>query len=205
MNPLTVCGIDLAASPKRPTGICTMKALTASTSLAHSDEEITHAVSSDTRLITIDAPLSLPRGRCCLRNKCTCSGTSHFRECDLALRRMGIRFFPITLGPMRMLTERGMRLKTALEERGFEVLETFPGGAQDLWGMPRQKNPQGLRHSLKKFGVKGDISKQGVSVHELDAITCALVARSHLRGKSILIGDPEEGVMVLPTPRKGKK
>lgn len=202
MKPIVVCGIDLAGSPKRPTGICTMKALTANTRLVYSDEEIIDELPVNALLITIDAPLSLPRGRCCLRNDCDCAGASYFRECDLELRNMSIRFFPITLGPMRMLTERGMRLKAKLEERGFEVMETFPGGAQALRGMPRQKNPHGLRRSLKKFGVKGNISRRGISVHELDAITCTLVARYHVQGKSILIGDPKEGLMVLPKPTK---
>jgi hypothetical protein len=103
---------------------------------------------------------------------------------------------------MRMLTVRGMRLKMKLEERGFKVVETFPGGAQDILGIPRQKYPEKLRRSLKTLGLTGDIERRVISVHELDAITCALAARSHVRGKSLVLGDAREGLMVLPSRRR---
>ncbi|NQU09042.1 MAG: hypothetical protein HQ583_10790 [Candidatus Abyssubacteria bacterium] len=102
-----------------------------------------------------------------------------------------------------MLTERGIHLKKELEKRGFAVVETFPGGAQDIWGIPRQKDPPGLRRGLKKLGVKGGIGKRGISAHELDAISCALAARLHVQKKSLILGDPSEGVMVLPSVRHG--
>lgn len=111
---------------------------------------------------------------------------------------MGIRIFPLTIGPMRALTERGIRLKAEFEERGFAVVETYPGGAQDIWGMPRHKDPAGLKRSLKKFGVTGDIEKPSISPDELDAITCALVARHLIRGKYLATGDPDEGQLFLP-------
>ncbi len=202
MKPIIVLGIDLAGSPKRPTGICRLTGLTASTREVFSDEEILESAAPDVRLVAIDAPLSLPRGRCCLRDDCDCAGRAHFRECDTELRTLGIRFFPITLGPMRMLTRRGMQLKDEFEKRGFEVVETFPGGAQDIWGMPRQKNPAGLRRSLREFGVKGDIRKRGISVHELDAITCALAARCYIQRNFLATGDPTEGQIILPRPKK---
>lgn len=201
MSRIIVVGIDLAGSPKRPTGICRLSAMTASTYCAYSDEEVLDAVSDNARLVAIDAPLSLPRGRCCLQSDCECAGTVHFRECDLELRRLSIKFFPITLGPMRMLTERGMRLKRKIESRGVKVVETFPGGAQDVWGIPRQKDPRGLRRGLRKLGIKGDIDKRGISVHELDAISCALAARLHVRGRSLVLGDREEGEIILPKQR----
>lgn len=202
MKPIIVLGIDLAGSPKRPTGICRMEGLAASTRVVFSDEEIRSSVSPDVRLVAVDAPLSLPRDRCCLRSECDCAGTAHFRRCDLELREMGIRFFPLTLGPMRMLTERGIRLKRRLEEAGYEVVETFPGGAQDILGMPRQKDPVGLRRALNRFGVTGDIAKRTISPHELDAVTCALAARCCLTGRFLAVGDPDEGQIILPRPRQ---
>jgi predicted nuclease with RNAse H fold len=201
MKPIIVLGIDLAGSPRRPTGVCLLKGLRANTLVAFSDEEILASAAPDVELVAIDAPLSLPRGRCCLRSDCECAGKAHFRKCDLELRKLGIKIFPLTIGPMRMLTERGTRLKNEIEKRGFHVVETFPGGAQDIWGIPRQKNPSGLLRSLKKSGVKGDIQKRGISVHELDAITCALAARCHMQGKSLATGDPDEGQIILPRPK----
>jgi hypothetical protein len=115
---------------------------------------------------------------------------------------MGIKFFPITLGPMRQLTDRGLRLKEKLEGRGIEVFETYPGAAQDIWGIPRQKNPDGLKRGLSRFKVGGNWQGSEVTKDELDALTCALVAGEYLRGKTMAIGDPAEGLMVLPKTGK---
>ncbi len=193
-----VVGIDLAGSERRPTGICVLEGRKASVRVVHTDDEILEAVGENAQVVAIDAPLSLPRGRCCLRDDCACAGQAHFRICDLELRRMKIKFFPITLGPMRQLTLRGMALKGKLEERGFRVFETYPGAAQDIWGIPRHKDPRGLKEGLKRFKVQGNWSKSGVTNDELDALTCALVAREHMRRNTIIIGDPAEGLMILP-------
>jgi len=193
-----VVGIDLAGSERRPTGICVLAGRKADVWVAHTDREILEAVEEDAQVVAIDAPLSLPRGRCCLRDDCPCAGRAHFRACDLELRRMKIKFFPITLGPMRQLTLRGLAVKKKLERRGFRVFETYPGAAQDIWGIPRQKDPQGLREGLKRFKLHGNWSRPGVTKDELDALTCALVARENLRRNTITIGDPEEGLMILP-------
>ena len=55
----------------------------------------------------------------------------------IILLTMKIKFFPITLGPMRQLTLRGLALKEKLEKVGLRVFETYPGAVQDLWGIPR--------------------------------------------------------------------
>jgi predicted nuclease with RNAse H fold len=193
-----VVGIDLAGSEKRPTGICILEGKQARVSVVHIDDEILQALGKDVHAIAIDAPLSLPYGRCCLRDDCRCAGRAHFRVCDLELRKMKIKFFPITLGPMRQLTLRGLALKEKLEKRGLRVFETYPGAAQDIWGIPRQKDPQGLKQGLKRFKVEGNWLGPKVTKDELDALTCALVARDYLKGNAIAIGDPEEGLMILP-------
>ncbi len=200
-----VVGIDLAGSEKRSTGMCVLERNQATVSVAYTDDEILEAIGKDVQAVAIDAPLSLPKGRCCLRDECPCAGQAHFRVCDLELRRMKIKFFPITLGPMRRLTLRGLALKEKLEERGLRVFETYPGAAQDLWGIPRQKDPQGLKQGLKRFKLKGNWERPGVTKDELDALTCAVVAREELAGNTIAIGDPEEGLMILPKTRIPEK
>ncbi len=93
-----IVGIDLAGSSRRPTGICILRGMKASTQLAFDDEEILSAVDqAKPNLVPIDAPLSLPNGRKTIHER---SG-AHLRECDRELQRRRIRFFPITLGPMR--------------------------------------------------------------------------------------------------------
>ncbi len=112
---------------------------------------------------------------------------------------MRIRFFPISLGPMRMLTARGMRLRAALEERGFEVIESFPGAAQDLLGMPRkQKCLRELEAALRRYGVRMGRRRGGFTGDELDAVTSALVGLVYRNGEYRAIGDAEEGLMILP-------
>jgi hypothetical protein len=192
-------GIDLAASPRRPTGVCLLRGRRLETRVVYDDHELFEFIDRATpSTVGVDAPLFLPIGRCCLRNDCACAGGVHFRECDLELRRRGIRFFPITLGPMRMLTERGMKIAAMLSANGHTVLEAFPGAAQDIWGIPRQKNVHGLRRGLRRFV---DFRSRGMTCHELDAVTCALLAKFHAHGRTELIGRADEGWMVLPRVR----
>jgi predicted nuclease with RNAse H fold len=163
----------------------------------HSDAEIvaaTRAARPD--VVSIDAPLSLPKGRRTIEDR---SGP-HLRSADRELLRLGIRFFPITLGPMRMLTTRGLRLRRRFDRDGFRTIESYPGAAQDLLGIPRkQAGAEALRQGLLRTGLSGDLERRDLSHDELDGITCALVGRAYLRGDFFAIGDPEEGLMVLPS------
>jgi uncharacterized protein len=195
---LCVLGLDLAGSPRRPTGFCVLRGRRVTVGHLFGDDEIFATVETAApRLIAIDAPLALPAGRCCLLNTCACAGTTHFRVSDYELRRLGIRFFPITLGPMRQLTQRGMQLKAALEDRGCTVIETYPGAAQDIWGIPRQRDVAGLRRGLSRFRLQG-LNRSERSPHVLDAVTCALVGELYLGGGALSIGSPEEALMILP-------
>ncbi|MGC8812129.1 MAG: DUF429 domain-containing protein [Candidatus Aenigmatarchaeota archaeon] len=193
---MKVVGIDLAGSEKRETGFCVLdEKLKAETYVLFKDEEIIKEVERvKPKVISIDAPLALPKGRPSLSKKY--KNYPHLRECDRELLRMRIRFFPITLGPMRKLTKRGIKLKKIFEEKGFEVIETFPGAAQDLLKIPRRKEKEKLRKGLIKLGIKG--IKEEISEHELDAITCALVGKFYLEKNYLAIGDKKEVLMILP-------
>jgi len=196
---MNTLGLDLAGSPRRPTGACVLnEGLKVSCFVLYSDAEIISlAKRSRPKVIAIDAPLALPLGRHCLGEHCR--GREHFRACDLALRHMGIKFFPITLGPMRTLTRRGIRLRKHFEQLGFGVFETYPGAAQDLLGINRkQYGLEPLQQSLIKLGCRGDIQKRPLTGDELDAISCALVARDYQKGDYLAIGNPAEIMMVLP-------
>jgi uncharacterized protein len=179
-----VLGIDLAGSPRRPTGLCLLRGLLAHTHVAFSDEDVLNAVQqAQPDLVPIDAPLSLPKGRRTIADR----GGEHFRDCDLELRRRGIRFFPVTLGPMRMLTERGLALQAKIRAMGYRVIECYPGAAQDVWGIPRQQEDrQELLAGLKKLGVRG-LTKAATS-DELDAATAALVGQWMLSGRGEMLG-----------------
>lgn len=198
---MKVVGVDLAGSERRPTGFCLLtRNLRVKTSLLYTDAEILFEINNiSPQLIAIDAPLALPTGRSSLEERTNI----HLRECDRQLLRMGIKFFPITLGPMRKLTERGIRLRKILEDKHLEVIEVYPGAAQDVLKMPRAKaGLEGLRGALVRYGMKGDVAKKSITDRELDAITSALVGKMYVEGDYQAIGDPKEVLMILPRPRK---
>jgi len=167
----------------------------------HTDPEILDfVIQHRPRRVVIDAPLSLPRGRKTIEDR---SGP-HLRECDRELLRLKIRFFPLTLGPMRMLTVRGMRLANTFRRRGIPVVEGYPGGAQDLLGLPRKKAGIAvLQQRLRRKGLGGELDRRALTHDELDAVTIAWVGWMFDQGSGILIGDPSEGLMLLPDPRPG--
>jgi predicted nuclease with RNAse H fold len=196
---LTVVGIDLAGSPARNTGICTLKSFRITRcETVHSDEEIiSHVRHANPDLIAIDAPLNLPPGRKTIEDR----NGEHFRPCDRELLKRGIRFFPITLGPMRSLTTRGIALRKRLVRRGYQVIEMYPGATQDIWRIPRKQNSlTRLRKGLERLGLHGLNAK--MNGDELDAVTGALVGRLFLQGKAEVLGNFTEGAIVVPAEER---
>jgi len=192
---MLVVGLDLAGVETRPTGFCILENTEAETFLFYTDQEIIGKIEEvSPKIVAIDAPLSLPPGRKSLEERTNV----HLRECDKELLKRGIKFFPVTLGPMRKLTSRGIQLKRILESKHFKVIEVYPGGAQDVLGIPRkQKGLQKLRSDLKKLGIKGIVDT--VSADELDAVTCAYVGKLYLERRAVTYGTPDQGI-VMPNP-----
>jgi len=192
---MKVVGIDLTGTEKRASGFCVLetKTMEVQTSLLYTDEEIVKKIQEiKPKVVAIDAPLTLPKGRKSIEER----SNSHLRNCDKELLKRGIKFFPITLGPMRKLTKRGMKLKEILEKKGFKVIEVYPGGAQDLLGIPRkQKGLEKLKSGLKKLGIKG-LSRK-MNDDELDAVTCAYIAKLFLDGDYEVYGK-EDGTIIMP-------
>jgi predicted nuclease with RNAse H fold len=101
-----------------------------------------------------------------------------------------------------MLTVRGMRLAAEFRTDGYEVVEGYPGASQDLVGIARkQAGLAGLRRGLRGLGLRGDLARRAITHDELDAVTIAWVGREHRFGRTLVLGDPTEGLMVLPRPR----
>jgi len=189
---VSVVGLDLAGVGSRPTGLCVLKGLTAETFLVYTNEEIVRKTEeSKPKIIAIDAPLSLPAGRKSIEQRTSV----HLRECDKELLKRGIKFFPVTLGPMRKLTSRGIILRRTLESRHFKVIEVYPGGAQDILKIPRkQQGLRELRAGLEKQRIKG--LNDGMNGHKLDAVTCALVGKLFLEGKTITYGTRQQAIVM---------
>ena len=192
-------GVDLAGSERRPTGVCLLdEGLNARVWVAYTDSEILElALAAKPDVVAVDAPLSIPQGRKSIED----ASGPHLRECDRALLELGIRFFPVTLGPMRLLTARGIKLKERFEAKGFKVIEVYPGGAQDLLGIPRKtRGLELLREGLERLGVKG--LRPSMSGDELDAVTAAYVGLLYLRGEAVALGGGD-GAIVMPRPPPG--
>jgi predicted nuclease with RNAse H fold len=193
--PACIVGVDLAGSPKRNTGICLLKGMTIqSYATVFSDDEIISFIDqAQPEIVAIDAPLNLPPGRKNIEDQ----NGEHFRPCDRELLKRKIRFFPITLGPMRSLTVRGIKLKKVLQRKGYKVIEIYPGAAQDVWNIPRkQKGLPKLRRGLEKLGLKR--LNKNMNGDELDAVTGAMVGKLFLQGKAEVLGNFRSGAIVIP-------
>jgi uncharacterized protein len=189
---MAVVGLDLAGVPTRPTGFCGLDGLHAETADLYSDEEIIQrTLQANPEIIGIDAPLSLPLGRVSLEDR----NGPHLRPCDRELIKQGVKIFPMTLGPMRKLTKRGIMFRELFEAKGFKVLEVYPGGAQDVFEIPRkQKGLDKLLVGLQNLGISG--LNGDMSDHELDAATAAYVCRLFLEGKCVVYGTGRETIVM---------
>jgi predicted nuclease with RNAse H fold len=200
---MKIIGVDLAGISERPTGFAIVNGFDTTTKNLFLDEEILNEIKkSGANLITIDSPLGYPKGRCCLDYNCDCRKFGCMRIGEKQMVKIGVRIFPCGFGGMQKLTNRGMKLRTALEKLGYEVIETYPGSAQDLLGMPRKKaGIEELRNALVKYGFRGDIKKEKISDHELDAITSALVGQLYKKGDYIALGIKEEAQIITAKPK----
>lgn len=195
-----IVGLDLSASEKRETGWTLLEGRFVKTRLVKTTKEIVSAtVEAKPDLISIDSPLSLPKGRDCTSDSCECRKFGITRECERILRSRGIFVFPCLLPSMQHLTERGMQLKKDFEDLGFSVIESYPGVAQDILRIVRKKiSVEELKQGLIDFGLTGDFVNRKSTHDELDAITSALVGYFYLTGYYEALGNEEEDYLVIP-------
>ncbi|MEM3363909.1 MAG: DUF429 domain-containing protein [Candidatus Micrarchaeia archaeon] len=188
----TIIGIDLAGSEKRDSGLAIMrKNVFIHVGIVHTDNEILKIIKeAKPKLVAIDAPLTLPKGRKSINQK----NDVHFRECDIQLRERRIRFFPITLGPMRMLTKRGIKLKKQIEKQRRRVIEVFPGASYDIWNVER-KNKGKILGLFKKMGFK--FVKRVYTQDEIDAMCCAITGLFALKKKATSLNG-KDGCIFIP-------
>jgi predicted RNase H-like nuclease len=140
------------------------------------------------------------------------------RPVERDLAGLGIRCFATPTRsaarhhPFYAWMRNGMRLYAALARHyplirrpapahGRVCVETFPHGiATVLAGRPlraRTKHPD-RHHILQAVGI--DTAPLD-SMDFLDAALCALAAHRYLRGRAQVIGDAEQGYLVLPSAR----
>lgn len=200
---LKVVGIDLTGSEKRPSGWCLLDGREVITASLSGDEEIIERTAKENpHVISIDSPLSLPEGRITVFDDDP--GRDQFgimRYCERVLKKRGVNVYPALLPSMQRLTARGMMLANRFRALGFPVIESYPGAAQDIMGIPRkQKGLEYLEQGLAEFGVSGPFIKQQVTHDELDAITSAVVGVFFWAGQVERLGPDPLGDEALFIP-----
>src|SRR5262249_12826008 len=153
-----IIGIDLTGSESRPTGWCVLNGRHAETCRVSTDDDMVARVLAERpALVSIDSPLSIPFGRS--RVEDDDPGREQFgimRQCERELKRRGINVYPCLLPSMQGLTRRGIRLAERFRALGIPVIESYPGAAQDIMGIPRKgAGTEFLRQGLADFGVRG--------------------------------------------------
>ena len=109
--------------------------------------------------------------------------------------RAGFIHLPL-LPSMVALTMRGIALRAALQEEGFDVIEAFPGAAQDVLGLPRkQTSKESLAVGLRCLGIHPLTTLDG---DMLDAVTAACVGHCYLSGSYEAIGSNTDVQLINP-------
>ena len=198
-----IVGIDLTGSERRATGWAVLCGTSAQTKSLVTDEElIRETLLAKPAVVSIDSPLSVPKGWNASQKRLI-EGAPIYRRCELALKRMGISVFWCLLPSMQSLTMRGMRLAGELRRRGLRVIESYPGAAQDILGIPRKGSSlEELKWGLNRAGIKGKYLHGHVTHDEVDAITSALVGLFFLADDFIALGTPEEDYLIVPRSPK---
>ena len=202
LDDLTVVGIDLTGSEERKSGWAAVTGRELATDLVGPDADLVErTLTAEPFLVSIDSPLSLPAGR--ISEFDDDPGRKEYgivREAERQLHKRGIRVYPALLPSMQRLTRRGVELATRLRKRGVPVIESYPGAAQDILGIPRKKTSlKHLTEGLRRFGYAGLAGGADVSHDELDAATSALVGQFMLAGYWEALGSAEEDYLIVPT------
>lgn len=197
-----IVGIDLTGSDARPSGWALLEGdLVVSGMLYEFDELFARTMAANPTIVSIDSPLSLPTGRHCTEDGCSCRAVGGItRHCERELKRRGVNVYPCLIQSMQALTRRGMLLASALREQEIEVIESYPGAAQDIMRIPRKRASQDqLRAGLERFGVRG-IRPAGQLTHdELDAVTSAAVGGFYLADLYEGLGNDGEDYLIIPS------
>ncbi len=198
---LSFVGIDLTGSETRPSGWAVIRDGHVDARLVGSDQElIARSMATAPQLISIDSPLSLPDGRVTpFDDDPTRDEFGIMRGCERELKRRGVNVYPCLLPSMQKLTQRGIRLAAAFRAQGVPVIESYPGAAQDILGIPRKRaSLQHLRDGLESFGLLG-LGERALSHDELDAVTSALVGLFFWVGWFEGLGTPSEEYLIIPS------
>ncbi len=208
---MAVLGIDLRASLKKPSAVAILDSQYHLTELrsCYSDSELTDLVKEvQPDIIAIGAPLNLPSGFCCLDQSCDCRFSIPDRKgrlLELELAKMGISCFYTNKGSIiRDLIYRGIRLSHDLRAAGYTVIEVYPHATKMLlFGgkVPPKNSAASVGYMIGH--LENLVSGMADHADDLDRNTCdaiinAYTGQLHAQSDTDVLGDPEEGILVLP-------
>ena len=208
---MSVLGIDLRASRKKPSSIAILDPqshLTELSSFYEDDEliKLVHDLQPD--LVAIGAPLNLPSGFCCLDQTCECRFSVPNRKgrlLELELAKMGISCFYTNKGSIiRELIYRGILLSQILRDAGHNVIEVYPHATKMLlFGdkVPPKNSSVSVSYIISHLTplVSGmEEHADDLDRNSCDAIINAYTGQLHAQSDTDILGDPEEGILVLP-------
>ncbi len=203
-------GIDLTSAEARPSACVGLDGeldLIYAGSL-HADSDILGVAGGHGfELVAIDAPLSLPRGLCCLEESCPCQSRAGVkgRSCERELAKLGLPcYFTTKKSIIKAMVYRGIRLRAELEASGHKVIEVYPYASKvRLFGraIPAKSKAAGLAFLKRHIGSLLPASSACVEKfdhHLCDAALAAYTAFLHWWGRTEPVGEVEEGVIWLP-------
>jgi predicted nuclease with RNAse H fold len=189
---------------RRETGVALLRdgRLELLTSAGGDDEILAHAARAGAgAVVAINAPLTLPRGRCCLDDDCRCRYDPGTRS-RLVERELGrLKVATLATALIKVLARRGIRLAATLRVAGWEPIEVYPYATLRLLGLPTagKRTPLGRRriHAALQALTPG-LDHPDASEHQLDAVVCAYTAWLWRQGRTRTVGAADEGLMVIP-------
>jgi len=205
-----VFGIDLTSTPSKPSAclaLDTERQPVYFGFLATDNDIIAIQNFYSPQVIAIDAPLSLPRGLCCLEKSCPCQPESREknRKCDRELRRNGIRCYPTTKESfIKELIYRGIELKGKLSHEGFKVIEIYPYATKvRLFGkaIPGKTTGEGMAFLRQRLAALLPSLSPYLEAFNHDLCHAALAAYTALlchQGRAEALGSRQEGLIFVP-------
>jgi predicted nuclease with RNAse H fold len=120
------------------------------------------------------------------------------RKADREMYRHGYPVFPPRFPAMEKLTLRAIKIAQQIKRKKLHIIEVHPTSTRKALKIPT-KDWKKIRNIFIYMGLKGDLETRVLTSHEIDAVTAALTGYLYLQEKIDLIGDGEEGYIVVPT------
>ena len=172
---VTVAGVDLRGSDRRPSGVAVISGRDLRVESLYSDEEIVDFLTRHKALVVaIDSPLS---------------HSPSYRHVDRVMVRLGFRVLPPGWRGMSMLVERGVRLASRLSSMGVVVLETHPRSAL------KSSKCRGLGELASRLGLAlpGRLTRD-----EEDAVVASAVSLMYVEGAVVEVEGVDGRIYLLP-------